>query len=81
MYVGPGSMSDKLKMKPPNHRFGLPLNRKKKPDYETNQPKKGLKPLRNDFDSRKIKLDDNTSNIMQNLYVIQNEDPSFEKAF
>ena len=68
-------------MKPPNHKFGLPLNRKKKPAYETNKPNKGLKPLRNEYDSRIIKLDDTTSNVMKNLYVIQNEDPSFEKAF
>lgn len=57
-------------MKPPNHKFGLPLNRKKKPDYETNKPKKGLKPLRLEYDERKIKLEDTTSNIMRNLYVI-----------
>jgi hypothetical protein len=68
-----------LKVKKPKHHLGLPLNRKKLADYEAKKPLKGLRPLRNEYDSRIFKLEDSTSNIMQNLYLIQREDPSFEK--
>lgn len=67
--TGPGSITDKLKLKPANHRFGLPLNRKKKPSYETNKPDPKLKPFKKDLDDRVFELD-NTSNILKNRAVI-----------